>query len=148
MTLKTIALLEPGLQPGAKGKEERCNRQQPWHGTLTGLRAGRNENERAEDPACNCDGGAHGEGVMRLLEGRNICGKADDIGWGKRDESRCIGGDRRKSGGDEGGKGEKPRAAGKRIYKAGDNSDGEEKSSSGERHQCFGGSQGIELTRP
>jgi hypothetical protein len=86
--------------------------------------------------------------MMRLLKGRNICGKADNVGWGKRDESRCIGGDRRKSGGDEGGKGEKSRAAGKGIDETGDDADGEEKSSSGERHQYFGGSQAIELTRP
>ena len=104
--------------------------------------------ERAEDTACNCDGRAQEKGMMRLLKGRNICGKADDVGWGKRDESRCIGGDRRKSGGDESGKGEKPGAAGKRIDKTGDDSDGKEKSSCGERHQRCGGSQGIELTRP
>jgi hypothetical protein len=85
---------------------------------------------------------------MRLLKGRNVRCKADDVGWGKRDESRCIGRDRRKSDGDEGGKREKSRAAGKRIYKTGDDADGEEKSSSDKRHQCFGGSQGIELTRP
>ena len=85
---------------------------------------------------------------MRLLKGRNICCKADNIGWSKRDESRCIGRDRRKSDGDEGGKGEKSRASGQRIYKARDDADGEEKSSSDKRHQCLGGPQGIELTRP